>query len=68
MFLFAANFTIDWIRRLAIWRDARGQDFVEYALLAGLVAVASVLFLPGMSESMSQIYSRLANKLVQASV
>jgi len=68
MFLFAANFTIARIRRLAIWRDARGQDFVEYALLAGLVAVASVLFLPGMSESMSQIYSRLANKLVQASV
>lgn len=68
MFLFTANFTIARIRRLAIWRDARGQDFVEYALLAGLVAVASVLFLPGMSESMSQIYSRLANKLVQASV
>ena len=68
MFLFAANFTIARIRSLAIWRDARGQDFVEYALLAGLVAVASVLFLPGMSESMSQIYSRLANKLVQASV
>ena len=68
MFLFAVNFTIARIRRLAIWRDARGQDFVEYALLAGLVAVASVLFLPGMSESMSQIYSRLANKLVQASV
>ncbi len=68
MFLFAVNFTITRIRRLAIWRDRRGQDFVEYALLAGLVAVASVLFLPGMSESMSQIYSRLANKLVQASV
>ena len=68
MFLFAVNFTIAGIRRLAIWRDARGQDFVEYALLAGLVAVASVLFLPGMSENMSQIYSRLANKLVQASV
>ena len=68
MFLFAVNFTIARIRGLAIWRDARGQDLVEYALLAGLVAVASVLFLPGMSESMSQIYSRLANKLVQASV
>ncbi len=68
MFLFSVNFTIARIRRLAMWRDARGQDFVEYALLAGLVAVASVLFMPGMSESMSQIYSRLAEKLVQASV
>ncbi len=68
MFLFSVNLTIARIRRLAIWRDERGQDFVEYALLAGLVAVASVLFMPGMSESMSQIYSRLAEKLVQASV
>ncbi len=68
MFLFSLNFMIASIRGFAIWRDARGQDFVEYALLAGLVAVASVLFLPGMSENMSQIYSRLANKLVQASV
>ena len=68
MFLLSVNFTIARIRGLAIWRDARGQDFVEYALLAGLVAVASVLFMPGMSESMLQIYSRLAEKLVQASV
>ena len=68
MFLFSVNFAIARIRGLAICGDSRGQDFIEYALLAGLVAVASVLFLPGMSENMSQIYSRLANKLVQASV
>ena len=51
------------IRRLAIWRNTRGQDFVEYALLAGLVAVASGLFLPGISESMCEIYTRLESRL-----
>ena len=52
--------------RLRIWRDTRGQDLVEYALLAGLAAVASGLFVPDMSASMSSIYSRLASKLAQA--
>lgn len=47
--------------------DESGQDLVEYALLAGLVAVAAVLFLPGMSASMNGIYSKLASKLVEAS-
>ena len=68
MFLFRVDFMVGSIGKLAIWRDTRGQDFVEYALLAGLVAVGSVLLLPGMSESMSSIYSRVAEKLVEASV
>ena len=49
-----------------LWRDERGQDLVEYALLAGLAAVASGLFVPDMSASMTTIYSRVASKLVQA--
>ena len=52
--------------RTRIWREERGQDMVEYALLAGLAAVASGLFVPDMSASMTKIYSRLASKLVQA--
>jgi Flp pilus assembly pilin Flp len=52
--------------RLRIWRDEIGQDLVEYALLAGLAAVASGLFVPDLSASMSSIYSRLASKLVEA--
>ena len=47
-------------------QDERGQDLVEYALLAGLAAVASGLFVPSMGASMETIYSRLASKLVQA--
>lgn len=52
--------------RLRILRDQHGQDLVEYALLAGLAAVASGLFVPDMSASMKTIYSRLASKLAQA--
>lgn len=47
--------------------DEGGQDLVEYALLAGLVAVAAGLFLPGLSTSMDSIYSKLASKLAEAS-
>ena len=46
--------------------DSSGQDMVEYALLAGLVAVASGLFVPDLSASMKTIYERLASKLAQA--
>jgi Flp pilus assembly pilin Flp len=52
--------------RLAMWRDCRGQDMVEYALLAGFIAVAVGTISPGLANSMSEIYSRLASKLVEA--
>ena len=52
--------------KFRLWNDEHAQDLVEYALLAGMVAVASVLFLPGMANSMITVYSRLASKLVEA--
>lgn len=54
------------IWRFRLWWDERGQDLVEYALLAGLVAVASGLFIPQVSESMQTVYSRMASKLSEA--
>ena len=53
--------------KFGFWNDERAQDLVEYALLAGVVAVASVLVLPGMADSMFTVYTRLASKLVEAS-
>ena len=46
--------------------NEEAQDLVEYALLASLVAVASGLFVPELSESMGAIYSKLAIKLTEA--
>lgn len=49
-----------------LWDDEGGQDLVEYALLAGLVAVSAGLFAPSLSASMVTVYSKLASKLVAA--
>ena len=54
------------VSELVVWKDTRGQDLVEYALMAGFVAVAAGVFIPDISASMSKIYSRLASKLVEA--
>jgi pilus assembly protein Flp/PilA len=42
-------------------KDERGQDMVEYALLAGFIAVAAGATLPGISTSLSQIFSKMAS-------
>ncbi len=55
----------------AVWmalsgKDTRGQDLVEYALLAGFVAVAAGALLPGISTSISTIFSKMASVLTAA--
>ncbi len=42
-------------------RDLKAQDMVEYALLAGFIAVAAGALLPGISDSISTIFSRMAS-------
>ena len=51
---------------MALPKDTRGQDLVEYALLAGFVAVAAGALLPGISSSISTIFSRMASVLTAA--
>ncbi len=46
--------------------DTEGQDLVEYALLAGFVAVAAGALLPGISSSISTIFSRMGSVLTAA--
>jgi Flp pilus assembly pilin Flp len=46
---------------LRITSDERGQDMVEYALLAGFIAVAAGALLPPISESISVIFSRMGS-------
>jgi pilus assembly protein Flp/PilA len=36
----------NWVWKLRIWKDTRGQDLVEYALMAGFVAVAAGAIMP----------------------
>ncbi len=46
--------------------DSEGQDLVEYALLAGFVAVAAGALLPGISTSISTIFSHMGSVLSAA--
>ena len=54
------------ILRLKIWKDQRGQDLIEYALMAGFVAVAAGAVMPGVATSLSQIFSKVASVLTAA--
>jgi pilus assembly protein Flp/PilA len=50
-----------YVRILGIVLDEQGQDMVEYALLAGFVAVAGTALLPGVADSLSQIFSKVGS-------
>jgi pilus assembly protein Flp/PilA len=52
--------------RLKIWNDTRGQDLIEYALMAGFVAVAAGAIMPGVSNSISSIFSKVGSTLTAA--
>jgi pilus assembly protein Flp/PilA len=43
------------------WNDDRGQDLVEYALAAGLVAVAAVAAMPTLSTTVSTVFSKIGS-------
>ena len=44
---------------LRIWKDTKGQDLIEYALMAGFVAVAAGAIVPGVASSMSTIFTKI---------
>jgi Flp pilus assembly pilin Flp len=52
--------------QLKVWKDQRGQDLIEYALMAGFVAVAAGAIMPGVATSLSQIFSKVASVLSSA--
>jgi len=50
-----------------MWTDARGQDLLEYALIAGFVAVAAgAIFPTTLMPNVSMIFSKLADLFSQA--
>ncbi|MBI3281756.1 MAG: Flp family type IVb pilin [Acidobacteria bacterium] len=50
---------LPWMLRL--WKDTHGQDLIEYALMAGFVAVAAGAIMPGVASSISTIFSKVAS-------
>jgi pilus assembly protein Flp/PilA len=49
------------VLKLRVWNDTRGQDLVEYALAAGLVAVAAVACMPALSGTVSAVFTKIAS-------
>jgi pilus assembly protein Flp/PilA len=54
------------ILKLRLLRDTRGQDLIEYALMAGFVAVAAGAIMPGVADSISTIFSKVASVMSAA--
>ena len=52
--------------RLQILKDSKGQDLIEYALMAGFVAVAAGAIMPGVSQNISEIFSKVASSMGNA--
>jgi pilus assembly protein Flp/PilA len=52
--------------KLKIWTDQNGQDLIEYALMAGFVAVAAGAIMPGVARSISTIFSKVASVMTAA--
>ncbi|MCX6591440.1 MAG: Flp family type IVb pilin [Acidobacteria bacterium] len=52
--------------QLRIWKDTRGQDLIEYALMAGFVAVAAGAIMPNVATSISTIFSKVSTTMSKA--
>ena len=48
------------------WNDTQGQDLVEYALAAGMVAVAAVAAMPALSTTVNQVFNKISSIITSA--
>ncbi len=49
-----------------IWRDRQGQDLIEYALMAGFVAVGAGAVMPDIASSINIIFSKVNSVMIVA--
>jgi pilus assembly protein Flp/PilA len=57
---------INVVLKMKVWKDTRGQDLIEYALMAGFVAVAAGAIMPGVASSINVIFSQVNSIMVTA--
>jgi len=55
------------VKRLRIRADTQAQDLIEYALMAGFVAVAAGAIMPGVATHISTIFSKISSVMTAAS-
>jgi pilus assembly protein Flp/PilA len=51
-----------------LWKDTRGQDLVEYALAAGMVALAAVATMPQLTGVINNVFSKIGSVINSAVV
>jgi pilus assembly protein Flp/PilA len=49
-----------------VMKDTRGQDLIEYALMAGFVAVAAGAIMPGVASSINIVFSKVNSIMILA--
>lgn len=54
------------IWKLKIWKDNHGQDLIEYALMAGFVAIAAGATMPAVASNVSKIFSKVSSVMTAA--
>lgn len=52
------------LRKLLV--NCKGQDLIEYALMAGFVAVAAGALMPGIASSISTVFSNISSVMTLA--
>jgi pilus assembly protein Flp/PilA len=50
------------------WNDTTGQDLVEYALVAGMVAVAAVATVPSLTNVISNVFSKVGSIVANSTI
>jgi Flp pilus assembly pilin Flp len=55
--------TFDVVWNFRISTDRQGQDLIEYALLAGFVAVAAGAIIPGVANEIGELLSKTQNMM-----
>ena len=56
------------ILKLKSLKDTRGQDLIQYALLAGFVVVSAGAVMPGVAGSISTVFTQVASVMSSASI
>ena len=55
-----------WIFLQRLRRDCAGQDLIEYALMAGFVAVSAGALMPSIATSISSVFSQVSSVVAVA--
>lgn len=55
------------IGKFKIWMAIRGQDLIDYALLAGFLAVTAGALSPVVANSFGQVFSKIVGVVASAS-